>query len=163
MRIIPSSQLLPNWFRKVFKLLWPHQNRNLFSSRTSDTARERKKNEISPRVVLQSHPCLCFICMLLGAILLVVSLTLLPVSSAPVDFGRERPRCQRCQGASMHDLSTPFKGVWDEKVQAVTTSVPCRFSSVPSPSLCWTHRPSFQLQDYRFDLETLPLLWFSPS
>lgn len=45
MRIIPSSQLLPNWFRKVFKLLWPHQNRSLFNSGTSDTVRERKKKK----------------------------------------------------------------------------------------------------------------------
>lgn len=45
MRIIPSSQLLPNWFRKVFKLLWPHQNRSLFNSGTSDTVREREKKK----------------------------------------------------------------------------------------------------------------------
>lgn len=108
MRIIPSSQLLPNWFRKVFKLLWPHQNKNLFSGGTSDTVGERgkKKKEISPRVALQSHLCLCFICVLLGVILWVVKdLTFLPVPSAPVDLGRRKPQCQWCWGTSTHDLS----------------------------------------------------------
>lgn len=131
MRIIPSSQLLPNWFRKVFKLLWPHQNRSLFNSGTSDTVRERKKKkkEISPRVVLQSHLCLCFICVLLGVILSVVKdPALLPVSFVPMDLGRERLRCQRCRGASVHDPSAPFHGAWDEKVRTVHDQHPAQVS-----------------------------------
>lgn len=42
-----------------------------------------------------------------------------------MDFGRERPQWQQCWGALMHDLSTPFEGVWDEKVQVVMISVLC--------------------------------------
>lgn len=84
-RIIPSSQLPPNWFRKAFKLLCPHQNRNVFQQRhirhRQTREKKKKKSGISPRVVLQSHLCLCFICVLLGAILWVVDDAVLPPAS----------------------------------------------------------------------------------
>lgn len=130
-----------------------------FSAAAHQTPQEervkKKKKEISPKVVLQSHLCLCFICVLWGAILPVVNdLTLLPVSSVPMALRRERLQCPWCWGSSMHDLST---------FQSCHNQHPAWVSLCSTSKSLRNTKPFIQPQDCGFALETLLLWGFFPS